>query len=967
MDDFINWLATKYPFVVNIVSKVTWLRHLFSNYYINKYAGAIKPRPHAFTLASSYTSWKSLTDKTFTARHLPETDKTGNQPDIKKIVDLWRRRDNKEIPSADTSMLFSFFAQWFTDSFLRTDFRDRRKNTSNHEIDLCQLYGLNEDMTSILRSKEKGKLKHQIIDGEVYPPYLFNVKQTTTDNWVFASTEFEKLHPGMALKFIFSNVPEERLKRMFAVGLEQGNSTIGYTALNTIMLREHNRVCDQIIVDNPEWDDERLFQTARNIMIVLLLKIVLQDYIGHIAIIDFPFDPSLDMPEKKQWYRSNWVSLEFNLLYRWHSMVPEIFTVGNLSLKQDEFRSNTPLVTKLGVGTVISAASRQTAGRIGLYNSPDLFFEPIPIGTDQRSVMERTIDMARNAKLQSFNDYRDAFSLPRLKQFEELTDDIELQIELKNLYNNDIDELEWHVGIFAEKHLPNAMFGELMTHMVAYDAFTHALTNPLLSKNVFNKATFSETGLSIINNTNKLEDIIKRNTKNSKFVVANFNSMVKPPGNYGFPIIGVIYDTIDFLFLSGWKNFFLKRQEKYQSSVFKINLFMKTIAILDYEAFEPLFNWDGRLKKDYGFGAAIPPKELVGGIIPSVFQHNPEHQKYKSLYISILKNQVSTFEKTFNTVFTDYSEQWLAKGQFNWAVELERMSVAFVFEWYFGSQPDIEKVRFLYNNIFSHKKLMLLKLIPWSDFNKSRPLFEALLDFVKSSEGFKKHIELAKSCDLYDEDAIAKQILFLTGMNNVLGLQCFSKSLIAELSLHPDLRKELLIEMREVDNSAAGKLSLSALNKLPKLDNTLKEVLRLHPPVFFIHGRAEKDFALRSKTGSFAIAKGDNLMGVIPLAQLDPDAFADPESFSPERFSSPGSSKKLIWPHGSHNADVSSSGHICPGKNVAIEFGRVLCQALLNGFDWELVEKPTWSDKKYSLNVASPVGLMKTTKFNRRV
>ena len=91
----------------------------------------------------------------------------------------------------------------------------------------------------------------------------------------------------------------------------------------------------------------------------------------------------------------------------------------------------------------------------------------------------------------------------------------------------------------------------------------------------------------------------------------------------------MIYDTVDFLFLSGWKKCFTKRRDKYGSSVFKINLFMKTIAILDHDGFDPLFSWDGRLKKDYGFGWAVPPASLVGDIVPSVFQANPEHEKYK--------------------------------------------------------------------------------------------------------------------------------------------------------------------------------------------------------------------------------------------------------------------------------------------------------------------------------------------------
>ena len=78
------------------------------------------------------------------------------------------------------------------------------------------------------------------------------------------------------------------------------------------------------------------------------------------------------------------------------------------------------------------------------------------------------------------NEYREAFGLKRLTSFEQLTEDPSLQNELKRLYGT-IDNVEWHVGIFAEKHGEGQMLGQLMTTMVAYDAFTHALTNPLLS------------------------------------------------------------------------------------------------------------------------------------------------------------------------------------------------------------------------------------------------------------------------------------------------------------------------------------------------------------------------------------------------------------------------------------------------------------------------------------------------------
>ncbi len=49
------------------------------------------------------------------------------------------------IESEKSTVLFSYFAQWFTDGFLRGDYRDPLKNTSNHDIDLSNLYGLKSE------------------------------------------------------------------------------------------------------------------------------------------------------------------------------------------------------------------------------------------------------------------------------------------------------------------------------------------------------------------------------------------------------------------------------------------------------------------------------------------------------------------------------------------------------------------------------------------------------------------------------------------------------------------------------------------------------------------------------------------------------------------------------------------------------------------------------------------------------
>ena len=101
----------------------------------------------------------------------------------------------------------------------------------------------------------------------------------------------------------------------------------------------------------------------------------------------------------------------------------------------------------------------------------------------------------RQARLRSFNDYRESYGLQPAEELRRAhLGRIALRERLEALYDDDIERLEWYVGIFAEDYPDYLMMGELLTTMVANDAFTQALTNPLLARSVFNEATFSAAG-----------------------------------------------------------------------------------------------------------------------------------------------------------------------------------------------------------------------------------------------------------------------------------------------------------------------------------------------------------------------------------------------------------------------------------------------------------------------------------------
>lgn len=373
------------------------LRFRVNRIFINAIAYAAPARPHPYSLwgagkpdnenpiPDAYTSWPSLVDRNYTNRQLGEASAqyADKLPDPEKLRELFRRSNGTVIPCTRSSALFGFFAQWLTDSFLRTDPNDWRKNTSTHELDLCQIYGLSEADTTLLRAKSGGLLKSQTItvDGrpEEYPPFLFEdngvggvrvAEAFKTLSYIDPETGFFK-DPGVrdALGRQPFNDPQ-RFKRFFVAGLERGNSSIIYSALNTIFLREHNRLARALAAGpGQDWDDERLFQTARMINIAQYLRIIVEDYIAHIAPTHFKMFVDIGWAEKEDWYRTNRISAEFNLLYRWHQLIPEALADGAGELKHEAFRFNNQILIDRGVDACMALASQQPAGAIALQNT----------------------------------------------------------------------------------------------------------------------------------------------------------------------------------------------------------------------------------------------------------------------------------------------------------------------------------------------------------------------------------------------------------------------------------------------------------------------------------------------------------------------------------------------------------------------------------------------------------------------
>ncbi|CAN5265553.1 hypothetical protein BH20ACT16_BH20ACT16_00540 [soil metagenome] len=496
------------------------LERVVNRVLINNGIMTAAPRPYRLSTMSDYTSIESLTDQTYNSRQLaPVPADAPAHPDAREVADLFRRpvkqtADGKDVEvmreCAKSTVLFAYVAQWFTDGFLRSRraepdartrfedldpqrYRDITRSESTQEIDMTQLYGLNREQTLALRAKEGGLLKSQQIGGEEFPPYLCDEEG--------------------AIKPEFASVPEpvgfrnplltpKQKKHFFAMGSDAGNSQIGYAMLNVLFLREHNRVAQELAGTHPTWDDERLFQTARNTVIVLLIKLVIEEYINHIAPYQFKFRMHPGAFSKQPWMRPNWIAAEFNLLYRWHSLIPSAIDVHGTPVPLPDTINDPQLLTKQGIGPLFDDASRQRAGEVGLLNTSAFFHDMTTLPS---------IVQSRVVRLPGYNDYREDLKMPRLTSFDQLTSSVRLREELQRLYGS-VDKLEFYVGIFAEDPRPNSVLPSLLGTMVGLHAFSQLMTNPLLATGIWDHPdTFAPEGRRIIAQTNSLAELVKRN------------------------------------------------------------------------------------------------------------------------------------------------------------------------------------------------------------------------------------------------------------------------------------------------------------------------------------------------------------------------------------------------------------------------------------------------------------------------
>jgi sterol 14-demethylase len=99
---------------------------------------------------------------------------------------------------------------------------------------------------------------------------------------------------------------------------------------------------------------------------------------------------------------------------------------------------------------------------------------------------------------------------------------------------------------------------------------------------------------------------------------------------------------------------------------------------------------------------------------------------------------------------------------------------------------------------------------------------------------------------------------------------------------HPDVYADVVAELEELYADGQA-VSFHALRQIPKLENVLKEALRLHPPLIILMRVARGEF----EVAGYPIHEGEMVAASPAISNRIAEDFPDPDGFVPNRYEKP--------------------------------------------------------------------------------
>lgn len=404
-----------------------------------------------------------------------------------------------------------------------------------------------------------------------------------------------------------------------------------------------------------------------------------------------------------------------------------------------------------------------------------------------------------------------------------------------------------------------------------------------------------------------------------------------PPGSFGLPLIG---ETIKFL-TDG--KFAQKRENKY-GPIFKSHLFGRpTVFISGAKANQFLFANENKY-----FAATWPKstKILLGPTSLAVQGGTFHTSRRKLLFQAFQPRALASYIPTMESITARYLKKWQHLETFTWYPELRAYTFEIASQLFVGrnrgyQKPLIELFTEWVDGLFS-----LPIALPVTKFGKAVNARQNLLKYLE-----KIIIDRQQKADP-GNDALGILLTARDEQGNSLSLEELKDqillllfaghetltSAIASFCLlmpqHPEIWQRARQEQQQF--SPGEPLTMETLKEMTYLEQVLKEVLRLIPPV----GGGFREVIADCTLNGYFLPKGWFALYQIGTTHQDETVYPDRARFDPDRFSPENSVDKQ-----KRFGYIPFGGGLreCLGKEFAKLEMKIFAALLLRGYQWELL------------------------------
>ncbi|KAG1666085.1 Chorion peroxidase [Nymphon striatum] len=260
----------------------------------------------------------------------------------------------------------------------------------------------------------------------------------------------------------------------FHAGDIRSNENPGLAIHHTIFVRQHNKIAEKMAHMKPDWDDEKLYQETRKIMIAYLQNIVYDEYLP-IALgpnlmkefgLNLPMwpdkrvynplvDPSVLNEFSSAAFRMGhaMMSADFEMIFKDHKHVFKPLE-DTLFLPWDLYRKQKFLAMVKGM--TFQNPWKRTVHITSALTKKLFKAKSQKFGLDLASL---NIQRARDHGIPPYNAVREACGFKFYKTFEDLPVSSRLRRRLKKVYH-DVEDIDLFVGGLFEPAAPGSLLGE---------------------------------------------------------------------------------------------------------------------------------------------------------------------------------------------------------------------------------------------------------------------------------------------------------------------------------------------------------------------------------------------------------------------------------------------------------------------------------------------------------------------------